>query len=992
MLNQKGSRMKKLLVLALSLCLASFAFAINVDKDAVNDALAAHAAGIELTKAQDALMSQWGVGPVIDNAGGPDAFGYIWKDSEEVDGPVYGWIDITGTGTSAIADMSDDITTGPYPIGFGFPHYGAVYTDFYVGSNGAINFDGQYISLGNLAMPTATYLGMIAWFWDDMDPADATDADLLYETMLIGDQNALVISFLNWDEYPGNADPELQEDVTAQMILFEDGAVQVHYQSVELGIDILSSTIGIQDATGTIGLNPLYNGSIVGYPYDNLALEFNNTAVPDANLSGTVTDFDTGFPIDGVSVNVGGNVVITGNDGVYSVTDMYAVTVAVSAMAAGYFNYGPVDVALVSGDNTHDFTMVATPPQTFFTDFEGGPEPFGTDGVAWEFGTPTVEPVGAYSGVNAWSTYLAGDYQNSQNEWLISEPWTVGGPGAFMSYYHWYNYESGWDGYNVNVSTDEGATWTVVTPEGGYPDLTVVGLDGGPGFTMAFDAWEQVIVQLGAYAGQDILIGFRHGTDSSVNTYSGATIDDVAMYDITGWEPDPVTLTLTPIVTGVPEEGGTVVYDANLTSLIGAAMPGLRYRTYATLPNNQVFGPIDDFPFNLTPFMNATVPGMTIDVPAFAPPGGYLLTGVAGVPNNPNLQVTDDFPFSKYGPGITEDFEDGLAQGFVWETTPGFYLIEDGYCKLDLSTNTTTWGSGTYNDSEYDDCTVTSTFEIQDISTSSRGILWRTNGPRDADFAGYGMYISSTSYSVWRYDAGSASNLVGWTTSPDILAGQGAINTLSVSAVGSNFDLYINGNYQGSTTDATYATGYFGLICAYGTLTWYEDIMVQTGGAVAMGTPHIGEPVAGNFDEMGNAVDYEIVTEGSGLFDRSAEILAGQELIEFNLEDWVGNGSFIAGDDADVVAIPSSFTMNKAYPNPFNPSTSVMISLPQASDLTVSVFNVMGQQVATLANGKFNAGQHNFSFDAANVASGLYFIQAQVPGELNAIQKVTLMK
>jgi Secretion system C-terminal sorting domain/Immune inhibitor A-like, MAM domain len=987
--------MKKLLVLVLSLCLVSFAFAINVDKDAVKEALAADHAGLELTKAQNLLLTEYGnTGPVIDNAGGPDAFGYIWQDSEEVDGPTYGWVDITGTGTSAIADMSDDITTGPYPVGFAFPFYGGAYTDFYVGSNGVINFDGQYVSFSNQAYPTASYGASIAWFWNDLDPADATDAELFYETMVIGVQNALVISFINWDEYPGNVDPALQESITAQMILFEDGTIQMHYQLIEAGMAVNSHTIGIQNDVGTIGLMALYNGDIPAYPYDNLAIEFNNTAVADASLTGTVTDFDTGFPIDGASVNVGGNVVITGNDGVYNVTDMYPVTVAVSATAAGYFNYGPVDVDLISGVNTHDFTMTATPPQTFFTDFEAGPEPFGTTGIAWEFGTPTTSPTFAYSGVNCWSTYLAGNYQNSENEWLISEPWTVGGPGAFMTYYHYYDYESGWDGYNVNVSADEGATWSVVTPDGGYPDLTVTGLDGGPGFTMGSGGWVQVLVQLGDYAGQDILIGFRHGTDSSVNTYSGASIDDIAMYDITGWVPDPVTLTLTPIVDSVPEIGGDLVYDANLTSLIGAAMPGLRFRTYATLPNNQVFGPIDDIPFNLTPFMNVTVLGRTITVPGVAPQGAYTLTGVAGVPNNPNLQVTDSFPFSKTGAGWNEDFEDGLDQGMTWFTGDmGSYMIDGGYAKVDVFAETDDWGSGVYTGDSFGDFTMSSTMEFVQTIGNSTGVLFRGSGVQDATYTGYAVYLSNGYYSCWVYNTpGVPTNLIGWTLHPAIMQGVGAVNNLQIDAVGGNFDVTCNGTYVGSFADGSIASGYVGVACAYQNETWFDDI-----GAFHGATPRLaGDVNLGTLetvlrDHMGNVItdpaDY--YTPGVA-FDRSAEF-TGTEYT-FNPEDWAGNNSFIAGDDAEVVALPSSFTMNKAYPNPFNPSTSVMIALPQASDLTVSVFNVMGQQVATLANGKFNAGQHNFSFDAASLASGLYFIQAQVPGELNAIQKVTLMK
>ncbi len=111
------------------------------------------------------------------------------------------------------------------------------------------------------------------------------------------------------------------------------------------------------------------------------------------------------------------------------------------------------------------------------------------------------------------------------------------------------------------------------------------------------------------------------------------------------------------------------------------------------------------------------------------------------------------------------------------------------------------------------------------------------------------------------------------------------------------------------------------------------------------------------------------------------------------VDNWDGSDWVITDDDGTApLVMPDHYEMSTAYPNPFNPSTSVAVSLPQTSDLTVQVYNVEGQLVGTLANGKFFAGQHNFRFDASNLASGLYFIQAQVPGQLNEIQKVTLMK
>ncbi|GBE30569.1 hypothetical protein BMS3Bbin04_01604 [bacterium BMS3Bbin04] len=185
--------------------------------------------------------------------------------------------------------------------------------------------------------------------------------------------------------------------------------------------------------------------------------------------------------------------------------------------------------------------------------------------------------------------------------------------------------------------------------------------------------------------------------------------------------------------------------------------------------------------------------------------------------------------------------------------------------------------------------------------------------------------------------------------------------------------------------------GYPGVVTAYTNETWFDDLVcTHTAAPRVAGVTEIGVLETVLRDDMGNVITNpdDFYTPGVA-FNRSAEFAGNYE---FNAEEWISSGSFIAADEAAVVALPTDFEMTTAYPNPFNPTTSVAIALPSASDLTVTVFNVMGQQVATLANGQFNAGHHNFVFDAANLASGLYFIQAQVPGELNAIQKVTLMK
>jgi len=94
----------------------------------------------------------------------------------------------------------------------------------------------------------------------------------------------------------------------------------------------------------------------------------------------------------------------------------------------------------------------------------------------------------------------------------------------------------------------------------------------------------------------------------------------------------------------------------------------------------------------------------------------------------------------------------------------------------------------------------------------------------------------------------------------------------------------------------------------------------------------------------------------------------------------------------DMTSIPTDYVLEEVYPNPFNPTTTISISLPAPSDLNLRVFNAAGQEVAVLADGRFALGQQRFTFDATGLSTGIYFVQAIVPGEMNEMRKVVYLK
>jgi len=90
-------------------------------------------------------------------------------------------------------------------------------------------------------------------------------------------------------------------------------------------------------------------------------------------------------------------------------------------------------------------------------------------------------------------------------------------------------------------------------------------------------------------------------------------------------------------------------------------------------------------------------------------------------------------------------------------------------------------------------------------------------------------------------------------------------------------------------------------------------------------------------------------------------------------------------------SMPVSFNLSDAYPNPFNPSTSLDIELSYESNVSVMAYNVMGQMVSVLHDGNMAAGLHSITWDAANLASGMYIIKAEVADNVSS-QKVMLLK
>ncbi len=89
--------------------------------------------------------------------------------------------------------------------------------------------------------------------------------------------------------------------------------------------------------------------------------------------------------------------------------------------------------------------------------------------------------------------------------------------------------------------------------------------------------------------------------------------------------------------------------------------------------------------------------------------------------------------------------------------------------------------------------------------------------------------------------------------------------------------------------------------------------------------------------------------------------------------------------------VPTSISLQNNYPNPFNPSTTIKYQLPSMMNVTINVYNIIGQEVATLVNDVKEAGEYSITFDASKLASGLYLYQLKA-GSFVQTKKMLLIK
>jgi hypothetical protein len=175
----------------------------------------------------------------------------------------------------------------------------------------------------------------------------------------------------------------------------------------------------------------------------------------------------------------------------------------------------------------------------------------------------------------------------------------------------------------------------------------------------------------------------------------------------------------------------------------------------------------------------------------------------------------------------------------------------------------------------------------------------------------------------------------------------------------------------------------------------------------ANGTVNVNAPMGAAFVLVEGEASVNLLAENMELaynFDgQNTRILVYSDPNAANVENFEGNFLQVTGniisiemgsaDGAPVVAkleLPTAYALNQNYPNPFNPSTTIGFALPVAGDYTLTVFNVLGQNVARFS-GTETAGNHSVVWNADNQASGIYFYKLDA-GNFSETKKMVFLK
>lgn len=270
------------------------------------------------------------------------------------------------------------------------------------------------------------------------------------------------------------------------------------------------------------------NGNGLADPGETLKMIVNytnNTDVSAKNVTSNINCLDTNVSIANPSQ------LLTEIPAGSTAQAVYQVTLSNSVITGNFITFYLTYLGeLINAHNEQiQLSVGVTGMNADFELTDGGftPSPL-TNG--WQWGGSTY--AGAHSGNVVWGTLLNSQYPNNANYSLISPPVYVGS-NFVLEFWHRYAFEDYYDGGNVKITINNGSTWNLINPEGGYPEDNIAAM-GEAGYSNSLEQWTQARFDLSAYANQTVRFKWTMMSDQGV-TNQGWFIDDVKTTGFTGF-------------------------------------------------------------------------------------------------------------------------------------------------------------------------------------------------------------------------------------------------------------------------------------------------------------------------------------------------------------------------------------------------------------------------------------------------------------------------
>ncbi|HAW78630.1 MAG TPA: hypothetical protein DF712_10570 [Balneola sp.] len=144
-------------------------------------------------------------------------------------------------------------------------------------------------------------------------------------------------------------------------------------------------------------------------------------------------------------------------------------------------------------------------------------------------------------------------------------------------------------------------------------------------------------------------------------------------------------------------------------------------------------------------------------------------------------------------------------------------------------------------------------------------------------------------------------------------------------------------------------------------------------------------------DYYGNSSAYDrsvvIDINGNVAYKGSSFVNNDYEDVNESIQDELA----LATSNEHKAELPNSILLKQNFPNPFNPTTTISYTLPEATNVSLNIYNMLGIHIISLQNGFKPAGEHSITFDASSMSSGLYIYKLSA-GATTLTKRMTLIK